>query len=553
MPADGLIPEIRDATLFDRLTRLLWHRTLDPMLEEALSMLVDRFQAVGGMIYLASLTNREVVRGTVTDMMRQHIRRQYMADSADPTARGEDHPEGPAAGESLDDGCILYLASLFGLNHRTGLIGLSMPSGCTLDATQVQDLHALARGIGAIAANVEQSSTTRQRLSQLGLFYQIGQAMTSTFDLERLFQRTIDLAIAVLDAQEAQLFLVDEDGWTLKPVGMRGGAPPVPPPPHLGQGIAGWVAECGIPVLSNDVAADTRFDPRVDGFPGQPTRSLVCVPMQIKGQMLGALEILNKWPPHLFDEQDLNLLRTLAAQVSIALENARLYNSLRAERDRILEAQETTRHTLARNLHDGPVQLLAAIAMELDYLERIMRERPDAVGDEMAALRKMVKQATQDARILLFELRPLILETQGLVPALESYVERLNTSGRFEVHLDHGGFEQDLEIHVAGAIFAIIQEAINNIEKHAAASQVWINLAQKEDELVITIQDNGKGFDVSSTMAHYYQGSSLGLINMQERAELLNGKLTLESGTTPGESGTLVQLSIQLPGVQVDG
>jgi signal transduction histidine kinase len=414
----------------------------------------------------------------------------------------------------------------------------------------LQDMSWFAGGISALATNVEQLSVTRERLSQLGLFYQMGQAMTSTFDTSRLFQDTIDLALAVIDAQEATLMLLDPERQRLSRKVSRGGTVyPQAQYVALGQGVAGWVAQYGEPVLCNDALLDDRFDPKVDGFREQITRSLLSVPLQIKGKVIGVLEVFNKTSPFEFDEEDLSVLITLAAQVAIALDNARLYNSLRAERDRILEVQESTRRELARNLHDGPVQLLASIAMGLDYLGRVIQDRPEAVQDELADLHRLVRQATQDARMLLFELRPVILETQGLVPALRSYVERLGSSKRFVAHFDQGNFQARLNPSVAGAIFSIVQEAINNIEKHAHASNVWIRLRRDDGDLLVSVEDDGTGFDVESVVANYAQGSSFGLLNMRERAELIDGVLTMES--SPGmRSGTLIQLRVAISRVE---
>src|SRR5512147_1695747 len=126
-------------------------------------------------------------------------------------------------------------------------------------------------------------------------------------------------------------------------------------------------------------------------------------------------------------------MSSIAAQAAIAIENARLYQQVRQERDYIIKAQEDIRRELARKLHDGPVQLLSAISMSLDHLERLNEVKPEAVHNEINALRNLVRQATRDARNILFELRPLILETQGLVAALEEYVNQLRTAESFEI------------------------------------------------------------------------------------------------------------------------
>lgn len=546
------LAENRGLFYLENVTHLLAHRSLDELLAESLALLINVFRARGGSAFYSSTLVKYVRQGDLSDAVRKQIDsleemskervarggRQLQLPSSPPVTR-HDLPDGEDA---------LYTVPLISGDRTCGQVSLSVPPDVQLDHLQLQDLSWFVGLVSAITGNVEQLNVTRERLSQLGLFYQMGQAMTSTFDTNRLFQDTIDLAMAVIDAQEAALMLLDEDLRRLT-VEVARGTNTLPHTQHVrvGQGIAGWVAEHGEPVLINDLRGDVRFDPRVDGFQQQTVRNLVCVPLQIKGRTIGVLEVFNKRAPHQFDGEDLSVLITLGAQVSIALDNARLYNSLAAERDRILEVQESTRHELARNLHDGPVQLLAAIAMELDYLERVMRTRPEDVEQELGALRKLVRQATQDARMLLFELRPVILETQGLVPALQSYLERLSWRDRLKPHLDPGNVHTELPSSVAGTIFSIIQEALSNIEKHADADNVWIRLTERGGELIVFIEDDGKGFNVETVLGNYDQGTSFGLLNMKERAELIDGVLSFESGPMRGEPGTLIRLRVALP------
>ena len=138
---------------------------------------------------------------------------------------------------------------------------------------------------------------------------------------------------------------------------------------------AGWPSTA-FPYCSKTRPDDTRFDPAIDGCQEFPTQSVLCVPLLIKGQVIGTLEVLNKMPRPGFTDEDLSVLITLAAQAAIATENARLYHNLRAERDRIIEAEENVRRELARNMHDGPVQLLAALSMRLEALERMVQVQP---------------------------------------------------------------------------------------------------------------------------------------------------------------------------------
>jgi signal transduction histidine kinase len=404
----------------------------------------------------------------------------------------------------------------------------------------------IASNIGGLAYLLDELATTSKKLIQLELFFQVGQSMVSTLDLNELLVHTTGLAASILNAAAASLLLVDEARRELVfevALGERGVALHLSRLP-LNQGIAGWVASHGKPLIVNDVAQDERHAWQFDVQTGFLTRSVICVPLQVKGKTLGVLEVLNKYSGEGFDHEDEELLMTIAGQAAIAIENARLYQSLREERDRTINAQEEARRELARNLHDGPVQLLAAIAMNLDHLERLIRMQPEAALPEMESLRQLTRQATRQARLLLFELRPVILETRGLVPALNAYVEQLSHSESFAIHLEADEFSGRLAARVERIIFAVIQEAVNNIKRHAHANNVWLRLRLEPTQLRVEIEDDGVGFNRKELEARYEERVSFGLLNMRERAKILDGKLSIESLSEGRPRGTLVALCV---------
>ena len=439
-------------------------------------------------------------------------------------------------------------APLLSQGRVMGCVSLLLPPGQELTPFQQQLLTRFVRGVGNLADLTDCLTVTQQRLSQLGLFYQMGQALVSTFDLNKLLNDIMELAVSVIDAGASSLMLIDEETQELVFTAVHSERGDILRQMRipLDEGIAGWVATHGEPIIVNDVSKDPRFSRRVDVRTGFLTKSILGVPLQIKGKTIGVLEVLNKYSEEGFDEEDLRLMMTLAAQAAIAIENARLYQSLREERDRILKAQEDVRRELARNLHDGTVQLLAAISMGIDHVERLLQVKPEAVYAELDALRKLVHQAIRDTRLLLFELRPLVLESRGLVPALEAYVEQLRSSETFAVHLDTGGFTRSLDTQVAGAIFSIIQEAVTNVKKHAQARNVWIRLREDDGDLVVEVEDDGLGFNVAAVERDYEKRGSFGLLNMRERAALIDGTLTIESSEAMPDQGTLVTLRVPL-------
>jgi signal transduction histidine kinase len=310
----------------------------------------------------------------------------------------------------------------------------------------------------------------------------------------------------------------------------------------LGVGLTRAIVDTSQMLAVPDITKDDRVNPVMLE---KGIKSLIGLPLKLQERIIGVL-YLNDVQSHEFTEEEQSLLSTLADQAAIAIGNARLYQSLREERDKIIQAQEDVRKQLSRRLHDGTIQLLAAIAMNVEHIGRLLQLKPEAVFAELEALRKLVHQAMREARRILFELRPVILEKQGLVPALQSYVNQLQDIEQFAVHLDASSFNLQLDPKVGGIIFSIVQEAINNVGKHANARNVWINLAVDRDQLVLGIKDDGQGFDVRAVERDYDQRGSFGLLNMHERAELIDGFLAIESSLCEPERGTVITLRVPL-------
>lgn len=537
----------------DQFIELATYRNLEGLLIDALTLMIRTFNAKAGSLIFAKVPPLRIRQGEFDfdkEFAEQITRWEKTVENRINSTWEMQTPRlSPITTHPpSDSGLTLLTIPLLSQMKVIGSIGLVFETGQEPDNYQHQVLIRFVRGISNMAQLTEELAVTQQRLSQLGLLYQVGQTMASTFDQSKLLNDTLQLTTSVIDAAASALLLIDEQSNELVfEVTHRAEEVVVPRKRiSLDEGIAGWVATHGQPVIVNDVSRDSRFNQNADARTGSLTRSIAAVPLQIKGKTIGVLEVLNKFSADGFDEEDLRLMLTLATQAAIAIENARLYQSLREERDRIIQAQEDVRRELSRKLHDGAVQLLAAVAMDVEHIGRLLKLKPEAVFAELDALRKLVHQATREARMVLFELRPVILESQGLVPALRSYVNQLRDSDEFAVHLDVSNFRQQLDPKVAGTIFSIVQEAINNVKKHACARNVWINLAFDEDQLVVGIKDDGQGFDVKAVERDYDQRGSFGLLNMHERAELIDGFLVIESSQVEPERGTVVTLRVPL-------
>ena len=224
-----------------------------------------------------------------------------------------------------------------------------------------------------------------------------------------------------------------------------------------------------------------------------------------------------------FDEMAESLAQHEAERTQTEATLQRLSRSL-------LEAQESERRVIARELHDELGQSLQAIKINVQTAQRQPQQSAERLADSIGLL----DHAIQQVRTLSVDLRPSLLDDLGLVAALEWYVDRqaqrVGFVGRFvaEPH------ELRLNPTVETTCFRIVQEALTNVARHAKAQHVWVELRQHEEEVRLTIRDDGAGFDVRAAHDRAVHGGSFGLLGMRERAELAGGVLTIQSTPTQG-------------------
>jgi signal transduction histidine kinase len=250
--------------------------------------------------------------------------------------------------------------------------------------------------------------------------------------------------------------------------------------------------------------------------------------------------------PNFFTTDRIETLTMISHQAVISIQNARLYQEMEREKQEIMETQDEARKKLARDLHDGPTQSVAAIAMRANIVRRIVISDPEAAIAEVIKIEDLARRTTQEIRHMLFTLRPLILETEGLVPALHSMADKMRDTYQqnVEVEVDPATVQQ-LEINKQGVIFSLVEEAVNNARKHAQANIIVVSLKNGHDSgiALLEICDDGVGFDVKAVNKGYEKRGSLGMVNLRERSQLINGLLNIES--YPGK-GTRVQVFIPL-------
>lgn len=302
-----------------------------------------------------------------------------------------------------------------------------------------------------------------------------------------------------------------------------------------GDGIVRKALEEGIP----QIGKDTSQEPELRSFNAfQGIRSTLVIPLRAHFDNYGVL-IYGSTAPKAFHEDQIDTLTAIGVQATVALQNATLYNNLMNEKERIIQMEEDARKALVRDLHDIPTQTISAVAMRIRIAMRMMERTPDEVPKELEVVEEMALRATEEIRHVLFKLRPLALESQGLTAALDQLAEKMQKTYSQPVAVRASKeVETYLDENKQGALFYLIEEAVNNARKYAKAKLISVTIARQQETLVVRIVDNGVGFD---TGVKANDGRDhFGMINMRERAELIDGTLNVKSIPGKGTSITVV-------------
>jgi signal transduction histidine kinase len=289
------------------------------------------------------------------------------------------------------------------------------------------------------------------------------------------------------------------------------------------------------PVFGKRAAKDPELQ-YLAGF--QDTRSVVCIPLRAGFETYGVL-LYGSSLPDAFSEDQVDLLMAIGIQATVALQNAALYNSLMDERNRIIQVEKSARDSLARDLHDGPTQDVAVIAMKMGIITRMLERTPDEVPNELKKVEDLARKTTKVIRHMLFILRPQVLENQGLSVALDDMAKKMeDTYGQVMAVRVSWDAERCLDPDQKNVIFQIVQEAVSNARKHAQADLVQVTVEQRDDYVITEVADNGVGFEVDAVTANYDQRGSFGMLNLRERTELIGGTFQIRSAVGKGTTIT---------------
>jgi len=416
--------------------------------------------------------------------------------------------------------------------------------------------------------NRELDARVQARTQQLSILNAVALTVNQSLNLEDILNRALDEVLQLTGIDVIAIFLQNPSGGQLELKAYRGlskEAARLAYQVGMLDGSCGGVMELGKTIVVPDIASYRGRGAK--SLQRENIKSLVHVPLMTKGWTLGSM-CVGTHHTATFSDEEQRLLDAIGNQIAIAVENARLYADVqRRERVRgelfrkALAAQEDERKRIARELHDEVSQSLTALLYDAE--DGLELEHIPAVKKRLQSICDLTQYTLNNIHKLMFDLRPSMLDQLGLIPALRWLAEtRLEPKGiRVSVNTNSNpdlfnaeNDPQRLSPETETALYRVVQEAINNIARHAAARNVEIGLLLDDDIASVSITDDGIGFDLTELSIGTIKNidledfqltedtRGLGLLGMQERIELLGGELEIDSS-----SGNGTRIYIRVP------
>ncbi len=422
-------------------------------------------------------------------------------------------------------------------DHQLGQIYLTdkidAPEFTADDERIIQMLATYAAAAIQNARLVEQMKvrdlTLTRRNVDMALLNGIATTLTSSLELDEILNKTLGQVMTYMKMEAGEIFLLEEDGETLRMVLHRGQAAEVFWTRNVfkvGEGYIGYVAENRKPVISHDLTSDMRI--MRDAVVKAGFRQMACVPLLSGENLMGVMSVHTRRSDPI-DERSVQLMAAVGNWAGLAIENAHLHQN--ARRLAVLEERDR----IGMDLHDGIIQSIYAVGLSLESAYHDLQEGRNDPRERVQHAIDGLNQAIRDIRAYILDLRPRQLGSDGLMNGLKRLVLEYRANTFSEVSLTGPETDlNDLPQTRAGALFHICQETLANTAKHAKAKSVQILVWATDERVLLEIRDDGKGFDLekmTTTIGH-------GLANMQTRARAAGGEVDISS--TIGEGTTVL-------------
>lgn len=383
----------------------------------------------------------------------------------------------------------------------------------------------------------------RKRAAQLEALNLSGLSLITELDLGVVLQKVVDLSRELVSARYGALGVLDDSGIAFQQFitsGMTKEERAAIGKPPQGRGLFRYLTDEGKPLMIEDIASHEK----AYGFPENhpEMRSMLAVPIKSQGKVIGNLyltEKLDPWNPHShellhFDDEDLRVLELFATQSAIAIENARLYRQV--QQLAVLEE----RQRFGMDLHDGVIQSIYAVGLMLESIAHQVDTRPEMAREGIEDAIRSLNTAIRDIRNYILDLRPQHFQGRNIVQGVEELARALRANTFMDVFVEITDVDSEsVSPEQTVEVLHIAQEALQNVQKHAQASEVSISLRSQNGALILDIVDNG----VSITPASLQRSVGNGLANMQDRAASLKGEIKINPSLG---GGTEVHLKVPL-------
>jgi nitrate/nitrite-specific signal transduction histidine kinase len=502
---------------------LEWNKVLQLIADEARRLTSTRLSAVflleGGELHLSVLSSEDdpgefvgsqlPLDQSVSGLALQSCQPILVSDVQNDSRVNPDVRQRAGAKSFL-------VAPLISDSQPIGTILVADKSAGVLGPDDERVLTMLASGAVIQLENARLYQVEQERRRQLEALYRADEELYRHLQLDEVLQALVDVAVDILRADKSSLMVWDAQRKRLVVQAAHGFSPETMAQMSfaLGEGVVGRVAISGEPAIVEDTHADPRVVRRITEAEG--IRSFMHAPIEIGGQVFGVFNV-SHLKPHAFGDEERRLFIALAQRAALAIENAQLYGQ--AQQVAMMEE----RQRLARELHDAVTQTLFSSSLIAEVLPRLWERNPDEGKRRLEELRELTRGALAEMRTLLLELRPAALVDAELSDLLRQLAESITGRARLPVAVEVEG-ECDLPVEVKVALYRIAHEALNNVAKHARASQASVELRYEGGVVELQVSDDGGGFDPKNISP-----DSLGLGIMRERVEAVGATLRIDS------------------------
>lgn len=391
---------------------------------------------------------------------------------------------------------------------------------------------------------------TLQRNRELAALNAVAQTASQSLHMDETLKNAVDKILEVLNTRHGGIYLLDQEEKKLILKVHRGISDSQADEASalgIGDGNVGRVLESKKPLFIESLSNSSEVTAKesLNIVASEQLQSVGLIPLQARGKTLGVMFAATEHD-RIFSPEERGLLVTIGHQISTAIENALLYEELQRKeeiRGEVIQqsilAQEEERKRIARELHDQTSQVLTGTSAMIEASVAALPYGTDEIKERLRETRVSLTNMLVDVRNIIYELRPTMLDDLGLVAAARWHAEDYLERAGIKAHFETVGRKRKLPAKLETAVFRIIQEATTNIIKHARAKNARIKLEFQKDCLILNIEDDGKGFELQKAMNPTNKKRGMGLLNIKERVEILDGDFRIESQRSRGTKITV--------------